>query len=126
MVDWLAFQKVITVSYFSALCIFILLSIVPHLLTNSYKTDASTWFFWFAFVPLFMLIPLVYVLWSCGNILYKGMVPPVGRRRNLALYFFRLIFVFVFMWLPFIVITFVVNPAIPGPQESPRLYCLIV
>jgi len=90
---------------------------VPHLLTNSYKTDASTWFFWFAFVPLFMLIPLVYVLWSCGNILYKGMVPPVGRRRNLALYFFRLIFVFVFMWLPFIVITFVVNPALPGPQN---------
>ena len=89
---------------------------MPHLLTNS-KTDASTLFFWFAFVPLFMLIPLVYVLWSCGNILYKGMVPPVGRRRNLALYFFRLIFVFVFMWLPFIVITFVVNPAIAGPQN---------
>jgi len=83
---------------------------------KSYNS-ASTWFFWFCFVPLFMLIPLAYVLWSCGHILYKGMVPPVGRRRNLALYFFRLIFVFVFMWLPFIVITFVVNPAIPGPQN---------
>ena len=80
-------------------------------------TDASTFFFWFAYVPLFMLIPLAYVLWSCGHILYHGMVPPVGRRRNLALYFFRLIFVFVFMWLPFILITFVVNPAIPGPQN---------
>lgn len=35
------------------------------------------------------------------------MLPPVGRRRNLAIYFFRLVFVYVFMWLPAVVISFI-------------------
>ena len=72
---------------------------------------ASTIFFWLVFVPAFLLIPLGYVCWCAARILWKGWIPPAGRRRNLAVYFFRLIFVFVAMWLPFIIIAFVWAPA---------------
>ena len=71
-------------------------------------------------LPLYPCLCLYHSHMSSGHvdIFYtKEWYTTVGRRRNLALYFFRLIFVFVFMWLPFIVITFVVNPAIPGPQN---------
>lgn len=69
--------------------------------------NASTLFFWLVFVPTFLLIPFGYFLWCCVEILRKGMLPPVGLRRDLALYFFRLFLVFFFMWLPFIIFAFV-------------------
>lgn len=68
---------------------------------------SSEIFFWLFFLPAFLLIPLCYVMWCLFMIFRKSMLPPVGRRRNLAIYFFRLVFVYVFMWLPAVVISFI-------------------
>ena len=78
----------------------------------------SSIFFWLVFVPAFLLIPLGYVLVCVIIVFRRGMLPPIGRRRNLAVYFFRLVFVFVAMWLPFIIIAFIVGPARPGVESS--------
>ena len=67
--------------------------------------DASTIFFWLGFVPLMLLIPLFYVLWCIIRIYKGGMIPPEGQRRTLGVYL-SLIFIFVVMWLPFIIVAF--------------------
>jgi len=79
--------------------------------------DASTIFFWLGFLPLCVLIPLVYVLSCIIRIVRGGMLPPPGQRTTLWMYF-SLIFVFVFMWLPFIIITFVYGPASPTVDST--------
>ena len=79
--------------------------------------DASTIFFWLGFLPLCVLIPLVYVLSCIIRIVRGGMLPPPGQRTTLWMYF-SLIFVFVFMWLPFIIITFVYGPASPTDDST--------
>jgi len=79
--------------------------------------DPSTVFFWLGFLPLCVLIPMLYVI-SCIVRVYRGgMLPPPGQRATLYMYF-SLIFVFVFMWLPFILITFVWGPASPGVDST--------
>lgn len=67
--------------------------------------SASTIFFWLGFVPLMLLIPLFYVLWCIIRIYKGGMIPPEGQRRTLGVYL-SLIFIFVVMWLPFIIVAF--------------------
>ena len=64
--------------------------------------DASTIFFWLGFLPLCVLIPLVYVLSCIIRIVREGegMLPPPGDLRTSLWMYFSLIFVFVFMWLP--------------------------
>ena len=69
---------------------------------------ASSIFFFVVYVPFMTLIPLVYTGWVGFDIWYHGLMPPVGRRRLLARYFMRIIAVFVTMWLPFIVLVYVV------------------
>jgi hypothetical protein len=79
--------------------------------------DPSTNFFWLGFLPLCVLLPMAYVI-SCSVRIYCGnMLPPEGQRSTLYMYF-SLIFVFVFMWLPFIVITCVWGPAHPGVDST--------
>lgn len=79
--------------------------------------DPSTIFFWLGFLPLCVFIPMIYVI-SCIVRVYRGgMMPPPGQRSTLYMYF-SLIFVFVFMWLPFILITFVWGPASPGVDST--------
>ncbi len=79
--------------------------------------DPSTIFFWLGFLPLCVFIPMIYVI-SCIVRVYRGgMLPPPGQRSTLYMYF-SLIFVFVFMWLPFILITFVWGPASPGVDST--------
>lgn len=79
--------------------------------------DASTIFFWLGFLPLCVLIPLVYVLWCLIRVWRGGMLPPPGQRSTLWMYF-SLIFVFTLMWLPFIVITFIWGPASPSVDST--------
>lgn len=79
--------------------------------------DPSTIFFWLGFLPLCVFIPMIYVI-SCIVRVYRGgMLPPPGQRSTLYMYF-SLIFVFTFMWLPFILITFVWGPASPGVDST--------
>uniref|UniRef100_A0A7S4MG28 G-protein coupled receptors family 1 profile domain-containing protein n=1 Tax=Odontella aurita TaxID=265563 RepID=A0A7S4MG28_9STRA len=66
----------------------------------------STLFFWLIFVPLMIGIPIVYIGWVCHDVHKYGMLPSSGRSRFLALYFLRLVFVFVGMWLPVVILIF--------------------
>ena len=68
---------------------------------------ASTIFFYCVFFPLLFGIPLAYVCWAAYSIWKHQMLPPTGRRRLLAIYFFRLAAVFLIMWLPGLLLLFV-------------------
>ena len=73
---------------------------------KTYDT-ASTIVFWLVFCPLYLFIPAFYVLWCAADIWRKKMIPPVGRRRALAIYFLRIVFVFIIMWFPYFILAFV-------------------
>mmetsp|Transcript_3957 Transcript_3957/g.5771 ORF Transcript_3957/g.5771 Transcript_3957/m.5771 type:complete len:699 (+) Transcript_3957:190-2286(+) len=79
--------------------------------------DPSTIFFWLGFLPLCVFIPMAYVIYCIVRVFRNGMLPPPGQRSTLYMYF-SLIFVFVFMWLPFILITFAWGPARPGVDST--------
>jgi len=64
----------------------------------------SSLFFWLVAVPLFFGIPSVYVAYVAYDIRKRGLLPPEGKRRMLALYFGRIILVFVCLWGPFFVL----------------------
>jgi hypothetical protein len=68
---------------------------------------ASTIFFWLVFCPLYLFIPAFYVLWCAADIWRRKMIPPAGRRRALAIYFLRIVFVFIVMWIPYFLLAFV-------------------
>ena len=68
---------------------------------------ASTVFFYCVIFPLLFGGPLAYVLWAGYQIWKHELLPPSGRRRILAVYFFRLGAVFLIMWLPGLLLLFV-------------------
>jgi hypothetical protein len=69
----------------------------------------STLFYWLVFVPAVLMLPALYAMWVAFDVWRKKMLPPMGRRRNLVIYFSRLIVVYLFMWLPFLVVCTVGN-----------------
>jgi hypothetical protein len=74
----------------------------------------STIFFWLFFFPLFVGIPVVYVAYVCYDVLVGSkLLPPTGKRRILVVYFFRLIVVFLIMWVPTFILLFIVAPWVP-------------
>jgi hypothetical protein len=70
---------------------------------------SSTLFFFFAFFPCFVGIPLAYVCYVLYDIMKNKLLPPTGKRRLLAIYFFRLVVAFVLMWIPALVLIFIVG-----------------
>lgn len=62
--------------------------------------QTTTIFFWIFGVPLLIVIPLVYVAYVSLDVLCHKLLPPSGRRRELAIYFFRILSVFVIFWMP--------------------------
>lgn len=65
------------------------------------ETDrASTIFLWAFFLPIVSFMPTVYALWTAYDILKNKYLPPTGKRRELAFYFFRILVCFVILWLP--------------------------
>jgi hypothetical protein len=67
----------------------------------------STFIIWLVFVPLFVGIPLIYILYAGAYILYMKLLPPSGKRRLLTIYFGRLCLIFIIMWMPVFVIMYV-------------------
>jgi energy-converting hydrogenase Eha subunit A len=57
-------------------------------------------YFWVIFMPLFAVIPSVYIIFVTFDVWRRNLLPPSGRRRLLVIYFGRLIVVFYVMWLP--------------------------
>jgi hypothetical protein len=78
------------------------------------RDTQSTIFFWLCFFPLFVGIPVVYVVYVCYDVMVvRKLLPPKGKRRVLSVYFFRLILVFLIMWLPTFIVLFVAAPWLP-------------
>ena len=72
-------------------------------LSIEYDT-ASTVFFWLFFIPLYCAIPYSYALYVLYDIVVKQkLLPPRGRRRELAVYFFRIFICFALFWMPALV-----------------------
>jgi hypothetical protein len=70
---------------------------------------ASTFFFWLVFIPLMMGIPILYATYVVFNIWRRKLLPPIGRRRALAIFLLRLVFLYFAVWLPFLVVSLVGN-----------------
>lgn len=71
-------------------------------------TDRRSLIFFYAFyIPVLFVIPLIVILSITARVLYKNMLPTNGRTRQLATYFFRIIAVFIVMWIPTIFLFFV-------------------
>ena len=71
------------------------------------RDKASSIFFWVVFFPLFAGIPIALVVWICCDIFFRGLMPPPGRRRLVTIYFGRLIIVFLVMWIPTLLLIFI-------------------
>lgn len=68
---------------------------------------ASTFFFYCVFFPCLMGLPVAYTFYLLFDILKNNRLPPKGKRRQLVIYFFRLVLVFVIMWVPALVFLFI-------------------
>jgi hypothetical protein len=68
---------------------------------------ASTIFYFVVFVPSAFLIPMNYAMYVLFDVTYHKLLPPKGKRRMISAYFFRVIAVFVVMWVPYFFITFI-------------------
>lgn len=69
--------------------------------------DPSMIFFYTVYFPAMLLIPFLYVLYA-GTVIWKrNLLPPEGKRRVLAIYFFRLAAVFIVMWIPALIMLFI-------------------
>jgi len=58
------------------------------------------------FAPAFFGIPFLIFLYVCFDVVKHKMLPANGRTRHLFLFFMRLTLVYVFMWLPSIILIF--------------------
>ncbi|KAL3939052.1 MAG: hypothetical protein SGBAC_006156 [Bacillariaceae sp.] len=79
------------------------------------QDTASTWFFYFAFLPGILMIPMLYSVFVMGRIILKGLLPTAGKRRALSLFLMRLIVVYFLGWLPFMIFSFIGNFFDLGP-----------
>ena len=66
----------------------------------------SSIYFGAVFLPLFVGLPSFYIIYVTVDVWRRGLLPPSGRRRLLAIYFARLILVFYFMWIPTVIALF--------------------
>lgn len=66
-------------------------------------------FFWLAYFPLFMGIPIGYAAWVFFDVWRRNLLPNTGRQRELAIYFTRIIVVFLVMWTPSVILIYIVG-----------------
>ena len=69
----------------------------------------SSLFFWLFYFWFLIGIPLVYVTYVLFDVKRRGLLPPGGRTRSVALFFARITIVFVIMWLPTMVAIYMAN-----------------
>ena len=117
------------VSYGIALFMGLITLIQMHWTAFPLKLDANwgfvclptqeTWqdfvFFYLFFLPLFVAIPMGYVAYVFYDVIFKSkLLPKCGGRREIAIYFFRISFVFLFFWTPTVTLCFVL-PGLISP-----------
>ncbi|CAB9528531.1 expressed unknown protein [Seminavis robusta] len=71
---------------------------------------SSLAYYFLVFFPLLFGIPLVYVVYASVTIVRQNLLPPSGRRRALAVYFFRLTVAFLVMWGPCLLFFCITGP----------------
>lgn len=69
----------------------------------------SSLFFWLCYFWLLIGIPLVYVTYVLFDVRRRRLLPPGGRTRSVAVFFARITFVFLLMWLPTMVLLYMAN-----------------
>ena len=69
----------------------------------------SSLFFWLFYFWFLIGIPLVYVTYVLFDVKRRGLLPPGGRTRSVALFFARITIVFVVMWFPTMVAIYMAN-----------------
>ena len=75
---------------------------------------ASTLFHWLLFFPLFCVIPIIYIAWVCYDIYHRQLMPPTPDKRYMFIYYGRVILVFFIMWLPTLILGFVLSSWLPA------------
>jgi hypothetical protein len=75
--------------------------------------SASSVFFWVVFFPCFCGIPIVYVSWVTWDVYHRKLLPPSGKRRLLMIYFGRIVLIFLVMWIPTLLLIFVLSSWLP-------------
>jgi hypothetical protein len=110
-------------SLFLALLILIDGKWLPHDVDAQYgfvclpmQYDRTALLFWYlVFVPLYIGIPVTYVMWVFFDIYYHQLLPPSARSRSRALtiLFFRITVIFIVFWLPTMVVYYMVRGIAP-------------
>ena len=70
------------------------------------RTAKESWYFWFVYVLPSMAVPTLYAFYLTFDIHKNNLLPLTGRTRAIALYFFRLIAIFVTFWIIFVIAVF--------------------
>jgi hypothetical protein len=106
-------------SLFLALLILVEGKWLPHDVDAQYgfvclpmQRDRTALLFWYlVFVPLYIGIPIVYVMWMFFDIYYHQLLPPSARSRSRALtiFFFRITVIFIVFWVPTMVVYYIVR-----------------
>jgi hypothetical protein len=69
----------------------------------------STLFFYLAFVPMIMGIPTMYVFGASFHIYWYKLLPKTGRTRSISAFLLRIVFVYILVWTPFLLMLLVAN-----------------
>lgn len=77
----------------------------------------STIFFYCVFFPALLGIPLAYTFYLMIDIWRNDLLPPRGKRRQLTVFFLRLIMVFLLMWVPAILLIYIAGQVL-GPWSK--------
>lgn len=70
---------------------------------------ASTVFFWMVYIPLMLGLPLAFAGYVVVDIMYRGLLPPTGRRRQLSMFLLRLCCLYFAIWFPFLILFLIGN-----------------
>mmetsp|Transcript_20335 Transcript_20335/g.39604 ORF Transcript_20335/g.39604 Transcript_20335/m.39604 type:complete len:502 (-) Transcript_20335:144-1649(-) len=73
----------------------------------------STVFFWLVFVPSFLLIPLIYMVVITALAFCHGLLKRASQARSLALFYSRILVVFVAFWLPAVFLIYLLDDLSP-------------
>jgi hypothetical protein len=76
-------------------------------------TLPSQLFFWLLFIPIYVGLPVAYILLVAVDIYRRRLIPPPGKRRTLTVYFGRMVVVIIVMWIPFLLAAYIIGPWSP-------------
>mmetsp|Transcript_18138 Transcript_18138/g.49498 ORF Transcript_18138/g.49498 Transcript_18138/m.49498 type:complete len:547 (-) Transcript_18138:67-1707(-) len=64
------------------------------------EEKGNSWFFYLIFLPGVFALPSVYAVFVLVDIMWRGMLPPTGKRRALAIFLMRIVFLYFVVFIP--------------------------